>query len=448
MLRYDQHRELKPPQDATLELGPYFLSVILSESVGVQYITMDGSGVDFNTRNGRGRYLQDGFDIPIISTLSFNNYMLITRHMDFSFNIDVSYAYYPFNTQEDTWYVNMSDEGVFATFSTEIQMGRDMRMLLYDDILYRTDYVDTRGMQDFYGGEEYEHFENTVGADWDWMLTRFDNISASASRRDVISFSDNFDDQEGYFYNEMLAYQRQLTKFSAAGFMGDMSQSYYKVDERPDINMYGISAFLMSQLSRKIVGNASIGYNFSETPDGGYSTDSAGSLEASFGLGHQLTDSKYQELTYRRSQTEAFHGGVDVTDDFHYLFRWESRYFPGEFSTDYLLFNPVGDVRNSYSNWRTALNLRYQLTRRFQLIFDTSYDIRMNDPYLGDPDPDTPDINSDYNTWVIRLGTGTPISKKTTFEIYAEHADRTSDNEDMEYSQNAIVASLNWSHKF
>jgi hypothetical protein len=211
MLRFDQHREVSPPTDPTLRLGPWYADIGIGQSIGVQYIRMDGTGVGFITDNGRGRYLKDGFDIPLVSTLYLNNYIMLTRHMDFSFNVDVSYAYYPFDTQEDTLYVNMSDEGVFATFSTEIELSRDMRLLLYDDILYQTDYIDTRGMQDVYGGEQYEHFENTIGADWDWLLTRYDNISASASRRDVISFSDEFDDQEGVFYSEMLAYQRELT---------------------------------------------------------------------------------------------------------------------------------------------------------------------------------------------------------------------------------------------
>jgi hypothetical protein len=407
---------------------------------------MEGDGVGFITGNGRGRYLKDGFDIPLVSTLYLNNYIMLTRHMDFSFNVDVSYAYYPFNTQEDTWYINMSDEGVFATFSTEIELSRDMRLLLYDDILYQTDYIDTRGMEDVYGGEQYEHFENTIGADWDWMFSRYDNISASVSRRDVISFSDEFDDQEGEFYSEMIAYQRELTKFASAGVVGSLSQSLYDVERRPDINMYGISAFAVAQLTRSLFANGSLGYSFSTTPEDEY--DSAGSLVGSLGLGQQISKTRYHELTYNRSQQEAFRGGVDVTDTLRYHYDWESRYFPGTIRSEYSMYTPTGDLRGSYSDWRNDLDLQYQLTRRFRLLFNTSYDIRMNDPTEAEIDPSTPDVNSDYSTWTIRLGTDTPITKKMIFEIYAEHAQRFSDDENLAYVQDSIIASVNWTHKF
>jgi len=419
MLRYYQHRELAPPKNSTLHLGPWYADIVWSESVGVQYITMTGSGVDFITQNGRGRYLEDGFDIPIISTLSLNNYILLTRHMDFSYNISLSYAYYPFGTQEDTWYMNLSDEGAFATFSTEIQLAKDMRLMLYDDILYRTDFIDTRGMQDVYGGQEYKHFENTIGADYDWMPTALDNISASVSRHDVISFSDEFDEQEGYTYSEMLAYTRQVTPFMSAGVVGAMSQSYYKEDIKPDINMYRARAFSVMQLTRKVVANASLGYAFSTTDSDEYSIDSAGDLEGSFGLGHQISEHRYQELIYRRMQRAAFEGGVDITDELRYKYSWDNALFPGEFTSDYIVYNPVGDVRNGYSDWYNKLDLYYQLTRTWRLNFYTSYDMRMNDPFdnVNAADPATPDLDSDYNTWVIHLGTGHATHSKSLQDL-------------------------------
>jgi len=446
MLRYDQHREVKPPSDPTLSLGPWYGDIGIGVSAGVQYIRMSGNGVGFITENGRGQYLKDGFDIPIISTLYLNNYILLTRHMDFSFNINVSYAYYPFKTQEDSLYVNMSDEGVYATFSTAIQLSRNSRLMLYDDILYRTDYIDTRGMQDVYGGEQYEHFENTVGADWDWMLSQFDNISASASRRDTISFSDAFDDQEGVFYAEMVSYQRELTKFSTVGVAGDFSQSLYDVDSRPDINMYNFSVFGVAQLTRSLYGNASLGYGFSTSSYDEH--DTAGSLTGSLGLGHQISENRYQELTYSRSQDEAFRGGVDVRDTLRYEYRWNGGIFPGSFDSEYIMFSPTGDVRGDYSDWRNRVDLHYQMSRRWRLSFYTSYDVRMNDPFDSEINPDTPDVNSDYSTWVVHLGTDTPITKKTMFVIYLEHAERFSDNDDLAYVQDAIVATLDWTHKF
>lgn len=447
MLRFDQHREVQPPAHPTIRLGSWYADIGIGQSIGVQYIRMEGSGVGFNTQNGRGQYLKDGFDIPLVSTLYLNNYVMISRRMDFSFNINVSYAYYPFKTQEDTLYVDMSDEGIFATFSSEFELTRDLKLLIYDDILYQTDYIDTRGLEDFYGGQQYEHLENTIGADLDWRLARRDNISLSGSRRDVISFDEEFDDQEGVFYSELISYQHELTRFAVVGLFGTAEQSLYNLDTRENVNIYGVGAFASAQLTRTLFGSASLGYDFSVYPDSDDSTRD-GSLSGSLGLGHQISEGKYQSLYYDRTQREAFRGGVDVTDELSYRYNWDSRNLPGSFTTRYSLYTPTDDSRGSYTDWDSSLSMRYQMTRRWTLNFGTSYAIRLNNPTENEIGSGTPDTSSDYATWTIRVGTGRPVTKKTRFTVYAEHADRTSDNEDMVYTQDSIVASLDWTHKF
>lgn len=446
MLRFDEHRDVKPPSDATVHLGPWYTDIGIGQQIGVQYIKLDGAGVKFNTQNGRGQYLKDGFETPLISTLYLNNYVILTRHMDLSFNVNVSYAYYPFDTQENALHINMSDEGVFATFSSEFEITRDLKLLLYDDILYQTDYIDTRGMKDVYGGQQYEHFDNTFGGDLDWRLTREDNLSFSASRRDVISFDKAFDDQEGVFYSELVSYQRELTRFAAAGLYGTAEQSLYTLDTREDVNIYGLGTFTSAQITRKLYGNASLGYNFSVYPDSDNSTQD-GSLALSLGLGDQISEEKYQSLNYDRSQTEAFRGGVDVTDTLRYQFRWDSRFLPGTFDTSYRLYTPT-DNRGGYSDWNTSANVNYQLTRRWNLKFMTSYQIRWNDPSKVEITSGNPDINSDYATWVFRVDTSRPITKKINFNIYAEHSDRMSDNDNLAYTQDSVGAYLDWRHKF
>ena len=446
MLRFDQHRDVTPPAHSTVSLGSWYTDIGIGQSIGVQYIRMEGDGVGYNTENGRGQYLEDGFDIPLVSTLYLNNYVVISRRIDLSFNINVSYAYYPFETQEDTLDVNMSDEGVFATFSSEFELSRDLRLLAYDDILYKTDYIDTRGMEDVYGGEEYEHLENTIGADLDWKLTNHDNISLSGSRKDVISFDEEFDDQEGVFYSEFLSYQRELTRFAVAGIYGTSEQSLYDLDTRENVNIYGMGIFASAQLTRKLYGTASAGYNFSVYPDSDDDTRN-GSFAGSLGLGHQISEEKYQSLYYDRSQREAFRGGVDVTDTLRYMYNWDSGILPGSFTTRYSIYTPTDD-RGSYADWDASFDVRYQLTRRWNLDFNTSYTIRWNDQGEDDLEVDSPYITSDYATWVIRLGTSRPITKKTRFVMYVEHADRTSDNDDLVYTQDSIVATFDWTHKF
>ena len=51
-------------------------------------------------------------------------------------------------------------------------------------------------------------------------------------------------------------------------------------------------------------------------------------------------------------------------------------------------------------------------------------------------------------TLSIRLGSSMRLTKKTNFSAYAEHVDRTSDNEDLVYTLDIIGAALTWTHKF
>jgi len=448
MLRYDQHREITPPEYATLRIGPLYSDLGISQSVGYRWIRLQGSGVDFLTGNSRGEFRKGGSDFPLLSTLSLNNYLIITRHIDLSANINVSYAHYPLGTQEDEFRVDLTDEGVYGTFSSEFRPSRDSRLLLYDDILYRTDYIDTRGLEDRYGGQEYEHFENTVGADWDWKPSSFDNFSLSVSRTDVVSFDDEFENQERVGYAEAISYQRQLSRFATAGVLGTFAQSIYGSDTRPDVFLYGISAFTASRLTRRLTGNAALGYQFSTYSGGSTERDGPGTLSASLGLGHEISEQRSQRLSYERTQTEAFAGGVDVRDMIRYSLNWEGGLLPGGLTSQFAIFDPQDSERGGYSDWSTSLNLRHQLTRLLRLDFTTAYDMRMNDASTVPVDPDTPDLTSDYQTWTIRLGTRMPLTRKTNFDAYAEHADRMSDNDNLAYTRDVIAATLTWSHKF
>lgn len=448
MLRFDQHREVEPPQYATLRIGPLYSDFGISQSVGYRYISMSGRGVDFLTGNSRGQFLKEGSDFPLVSGLSINNYLIVSRRMDLEANLGVSYEHFPLKTQEDDLRIDLTDEGVYGTFSSEYQPSRDVRILLYDDILYRTDYVDERGLNDRYGGQEYEHFENTVGADWDWSPSAVDNLSISVSRADTIPFDDEFETQERVNYAEAAGYQRQLNPFSTVGVLGAFSQSFYADDARPDVYMYGVSAFGGAQLTRRLVGNASLGYQFSSYDEEDGDDRSRGALSMGIGLGHEISEDKTHRLTYKRSQSEAFNGGVDVSDALAYGLLWEAGLFPGSLTTTFSSFEPQDSGRNGYSDWSTGLSLSHQLTRLLQVTLGTAYAVRINDDITGIVDPNTPDINSDYETWTIRLGAGMRLSKKTSFSAYAEHADRTSDNEDLAYTRDVIAATLAWTHKF
>jgi len=449
-LRYDLHRDIQPPQYATFRIGPLYSDIGLSQSVGYRYVRLDGGGVDYLINNRRGEIKDDGSEFPLISSLSLNNYLIITRHMDLEANVRVTYEHYPLDTQEDELRIDLSDGGeVFGTFSSEFHPTRDTRLLIYDEIIYETDYLDSRGTSDRYGGTAYESLKNTIGADWDWKPSPFDNLALSVSRKDTIPLGNAFTNQESVVYAEAVSYQRDLTRFSSAGLLGSFSQSLYDLESRSDIYMSGISAFAAAQLARRLTGNVSLGYQTSSSRGGISDGNRSGSVFGGGGVEHDISETKRQKLTYLRTQAEAFNGGVDVNDQTEYEFVWSGGLFPGTFSTTFASSKPQDENRNGYSDWTTGLSLRHQLTRLLELSLSTRYAIRKNDTSsTAATDTTTPDLNSDYETLSVRLGMGMRLTQKMQFSTYVEHADRTSDNENLAYTRDVFAATITWSHKF
>lgn len=456
MLRYDQHREITRPDYATIHIGPLYSNVGISQSVGYRYTRLSGTGVDYLEGNRRGDVRKGGSEFPMVSGISLNNYMIITPRMDLEANISVNYLHYPMRTQDDELQINLSDEGIFATFSTQFTPSRNSKILVYDDILYRTDYVDTRGLGDQYGGQEYEHIENTLGLDWDWKPNALNTFSASGSRQDIVPLTKAFDFQKGVRYAEIGSYRRSLTPFAAAGLLGAASQSFYNAPERPDVYIYGISAFTGVRLTPRWTGDGSLGYQFS-TSTGGLLDEDVNNrgVIASLGLENEISEMYRQRLSWQRSMTEAFDGGVDMTDTLAYSLSWNSEIFPGSLSTAYSVYDPQTDNRNGYADWATSLSVRHQLTRLLNLSLNATYAIRMNDDPVRPVSTVTtetvdtlPDLSSDYETLTLSASTGFRVTKNTTLSAYASRADRTSENTDLAYTRDTVGVMLNWSHQF
>ncbi len=457
MLRYDQHREVSPPTDATIRIGPFYSNLGIGLSAGYRYTRFSGQGQDFLDGTRRGEVNEGGYEFPLTVRAQFDNYMILTPRMDLSVNVQASYFYYPLGTQEDAFYVDLTDEGIFATFSTQFQPGRNSRIFVYDDILYLTDYIDTRGFSDRLGGREYKVFENTVGADWDWQAGGEDVVSASVSRSDTIPQSDEFDRQRAVRYREMGMYRRQMNRFSAAGIVLNASQSLGEDGGRPDSSIYGAHAFTGLQLTRSVGLDVALGQQFSrvdreDTDD----TDTQDSLYASIALNHDLPGTKSQRLSAQRSIAEAFDGGVDITDDVRYAFQWGGLWLPGQLESTYRSVDPQDTERTSYEDWSTTLTVKTQLTRRIPLRFSATYAFRFNDgrapatDATGDEEDVTTAVEntSDYETLTLALRTGFRVTERIRCSAYAQHAARTSDNPDLEFARDSLGITLTWGYSF
>jgi len=446
-LRFGNHREIKVPDYATIRIGPFYSDVSLSEEISYRYVRTTGRGSGYISDNRLGEIKKDGADYPIVSTLVFKNYLIISRTMDLEVALRVQYRYFPMNSQEDELIVDMSDEGIYADLSTEIAFSKTSKMRLYESAAYRTDYVDTRGWGDKYGGEEYEHFENKLGMDWDWLMSRDDNLGVSLARRDVVPTGSKFDRQRSFGYNESLSYGHRFSPFLSGGAAATLSQSFYGAG-RPDAFMYGLSAFSSAQLTRKSSGRASLGYTLSETTGGEEESEnrSRGSLSASLGVDTELSPGSAQSVGYSRRMAEAFQGGFDVVDTLRYTLNWRRGMFPGRFYTTLGNHDLGGGAGTSYVDWITGVSLTHRLTRLIGLEFLTSFNIRDNQE--SSSEGVSADASADYNTWITRLSLGLPVTEKTTCSAYVEHVERTSASESLEYSRDILGVSLSWSHRF
>ncbi|MCX7590422.1 MAG: hypothetical protein N2255_02225, partial [Kiritimatiellae bacterium] len=152
MLRFSNHREVVVPKRGTIVAGPYSLTVGLTQTAGYWYTRGAGAGTDYLRLYRRGIITGEGSDFPLTTTLTLRNYLAVTPRMDVDFSVTVNYEHYPLDTQEDQFYVSATDEGVYGTLSSEIMFSPYLRGRIYDNVLYRTDYVDLRGVVDRYGG--------------------------------------------------------------------------------------------------------------------------------------------------------------------------------------------------------------------------------------------------------------------------------------------------------
>jgi hypothetical protein len=209
MLRYYQRREIQPPEYATLRLGPFYSNITFDQSAGYRYTRSEGTGTDFLYGNNRGIIEEDGGEFPLVSRLDARNYLMISRHMDLDISFSLGYAHFPLETQEDEFFFDIAEEGAAGSISMEFYITKYVRGMVSDDITYRTDYIDLRGIEDNYGGSSYEHLENKLKLTADWLMDETKNLGAELSREDLWVMDEQFEDQEHVTLMESLFYEQQ-----------------------------------------------------------------------------------------------------------------------------------------------------------------------------------------------------------------------------------------------
>jgi hypothetical protein len=479
---FDNRSEVKIPEYATFRIGPFYSTVAFSQSVGYRWTTSTGTGTDYLYGNRRGEILKDGSDFPLITTLSFRNYLLITRNMDLDMSFWMSYEYYPLNTQEGGFFFDMPEEGVLGNIVLNYRITPVLTGSIYERFKYRSDYFDTRGYIDRYGGERYEHIDNTIGTRLNWDFARDKKVFFDFSREDIISFSDGFEDQDRTTYEEMLEYSQRVIGNISVGANLSFDQTSYKVDYRPD-NSYrsfylfaryndgvGDDGGLHLKMSDFTTASIGIGYSAGlngevragdaiRDYEGVISTNSlSGKIDTSgddfarflwfANIKTLLRENVWHSLGYSSSVETGYRTAFEYVDRLEYQLEWHGDATTATLHSEYRTTEPSGNIFSDYMDWITRLDVSYPLTRIITLRGTLRYQIRDNEPVVLNEDLYSPETISDYTTWMGRVGASFDVTKKITFYTYYTHVSRDSDNDDLVYTRDIFEATFRYTHQF
>jgi len=458
-LKFSNHREVSIPEYAVLRIGPFYSSVSFSQSVGYRYTKGKGTGIDYLFENQRGEFLKDGSDFPLVSTLDLRNYLIISRTMDLDISLRASYAHFPMKTQKDEFIFNPVEEGVFGEFSTEFELTPFVKGTAYDNAAYRTDYVDTRGLADRYGGSAYEHLQNEAGVNLDWLMAKDRNLGLKLSRTDIVPKDEKFKEHQSVSYAESLAYQQIFNPQVLAGVSASFGQYSYTAttNNRPDTSFQTLMVSSTVEPTKQTVISAAVGYSQVSSAGAGSVTSSIpdGTMVGSLSLKTELAEGLEHSLQYSRAQSSGFNTAFEVNDKYGYHLTWKDRSGMAAGIYSEYTTSQSSDIRyGEYTDWSSGVNASYPLTQIVSLMFDSVYSIRKN-KVAPSSQPVNVELVNNYNTWSSKLGTtfliyqnGSAASDQVIFTTYVQHIERSSDADLLNYSRDVFVATFTYSHKF
>jgi len=462
----------EPPDDATVLIGPFYSTWLFTQQAGYRYVHTEGTGVDFLVDHRR-IVVEDGDEFPLISTLNLRNYVRLTERTDLDLSLAVRYAHYPLGTQDDEFYVTMAPEGVFGNVSAGLDLTRFVRAVLYDSLVYRMDYVDTRGIIDEYGGQEYKYLQNVLGLTLDWQFAKNKDIRLWANREDFMPRTREFEYQERVTYREGAGYEQQVFLPNLlAGARAEFSQNRYTAPDRPDTRQDDYTAYLRyhfglgeggehgagMRLTEVSTLTAGLGYaagagigtevavqNDQERRD--FSVERQGSLVGHVNLTTHLRRDLTHSFEYRRGLRTGFDSAFELYDQYAYRIWWQHDLTTVSGHSVYRVVYPSSDLVNGYSDWTSGIDFSYPLADRVALLGTTAYSQRRNEAVAATGVVDE-EWSNDYATWLSRLGTSVAVNRKINFVTYAEHIQRWSDANELEYVRDIFEAMFVYRHQF
>lgn len=461
-LRISNRRDIQIPDYATFRFGPFYSTATFSQSVGARWTKARGRGTDFLTGTRRGVILDDGWDIPLISRLQLQNYLILSRNMDLDISVSAQYEYYPLDTQRDRWVFGLAEEGISAFLSSEFRLTRNLEGQIYWSPAYRTDFVDVRGGSDVLAGTEYEYFRSELGVDLNWLVAEEKTLTVDAARIDLIPDESGFDDQEFVSHRIGTGYGIEVVPGITVGARLGYSETDYKDPTRLDSEVQQVSVYANGdfdeqarlQLTRNASIYGSVGYARGETKSAG---DAAGSSSESviwnagidWGEQGRLSRNMTHGFGYTRTLSGTFNSDLAIIDTWLYNWTWLVGLWDFGFSSRYSDTNPQDDV-GGYTDWLNRFSADYHLSKELTINFNTSYRIRENE-VTGREDPTDDDfieLTSDYEEWISSIGTSYLLTRNIDFSTSFQHSERFGDAGELDFTRDTFQALLTYNHEF
>ncbi len=445
-LRYDNRREVRVPDDATLRLGPFYSTWVVSLTAGYRYVNTTGSGEDFLFGSSRGALKEDGSDIPLILAFVTRNYLIITPRMDLDVSLGAAYEYYPLGTQDDQFRLFLPDEGLNASLSLGFEPRPYLRGEVYDRFSWRTDYLDTRGMEDRYGGQEFEVFENTVGVELDLLVASSQMLGFGVSRHDRLPLEDGWEEQERVVHAGHLLYEWKPVDYAVVGARAGVSNTDYPATNRSAVLLQEYTLYTEIQATDRSRVRAFAGYALADlSADDDREVPDVSTVVYGGALETELRRDLSHSLSGAHGLRTGYNTAAETFDELQYRIRWSGERTGVEAFTAYRITDPSRSTLNSYTDWTSGVALSRELRPYLTLSASTRYAVRDNEE-TANTDLD-PEYRADYETWASRLGLTTRLADELSLLTYVEHVERYSDDPDLEYTRDVLAALLTYRHE-
>ncbi|MDP6491269.1 MAG: hypothetical protein QGH42_02900 [Kiritimatiellia bacterium] len=444
-LRYDNHREVAIPEYATIQLGPFHSSWAFLLRAGYRYVETTGAGTDFLFAGSRGRVKKDGAEYPVIVGLDMRNYLVIGPHTDLDVSLGLRYEYYPLDTQESEFRVFLPGEGINANLSMELSPVPYLRMRLWDAFGWQMDYLDTRGLDDRYGGQRFENISNTIGLDGDLLLAERQNLGFGASRGDRWALDDEWEHQSRVTHSGYLLYEYELAEYMILGFRTGLSHIDYPESERADTMINDYRADLTTLLTERTTVNIFGGYAMGTVSGISNSMEEVNTTLYGGSLQTRLSPDLQHGLSYAHGLRGGYTSSLEEFD----LLRYDIR-LTGEFSrwnayTGWQTRDPSSMNVSGYTDWTSGLLCEIPILPAVSLVGSIRYSERSNDDKavaLGDPE-----LSGDYDTWAYKIGSVVRLADELDLSASAEHIERDGDNDELDYTRDIVSVLLTYRHE-